>query len=88
VTGLGYTLPAAVAGDGRGDPRARRVPHGGVPPGGLLDLDGDRVLFQILVDGWLTKLSAPIVIYDEHYTMGIGFPSTSLWRISCSVGRW
>jgi len=44
--------------------------------------------FQILVDGWLTKLSAPIVIDDEHYTMGIGFPSTSLWRISCSVGRW
>ena len=50
------------------------MPHGGVPPGGLLDLDGDRVLFQILVDGWLTKLSAPIVIYDEHHTMGIRFP--------------
>ena len=30
--------------------------------------------FQILVDGWLTKLSAPIVIYDERHTSGIRFP--------------
>lgn len=30
--------------------------------------------FQIPVDGWLTKLSAPIVIYDEDHTSGIRFP--------------
>ena len=30
--------------------------------------------FQLLVDGWLTKLSAPIVIYDDHQTTGIRFP--------------
>ncbi|WP_343571352.1 lycopene cyclase domain-containing protein [Mycobacterium sp.] len=30
--------------------------------------------FQILVDGWLTKLSAPIVIYDNRQTSGIRFP--------------
>jgi lycopene cyclase domain-containing protein len=30
--------------------------------------------FQILVDGWLTKLSAPIVIYDESHTAGMRFP--------------
>ena len=30
--------------------------------------------FQILVDGWLTKLSAPIVIYDDRHTSGIRFP--------------
>ena len=30
--------------------------------------------FQILVDGWLTKLSAPIVIYDDHHTSGLRFP--------------
>lgn len=30
--------------------------------------------FQILVDGWLTKLSAPIVIYSEPRTLGIRFP--------------
>jgi lycopene cyclase domain-containing protein len=30
--------------------------------------------FQIPVDGWLTKLSAPIVIYDEAHFSGIRFP--------------
>jgi lycopene cyclase domain-containing protein len=30
--------------------------------------------FQIPVDGWLTKLSAPIVIYNENHTIGIRFP--------------
>lgn len=31
-------------------------------------------LFQIPVDGWLTKLSAPIVIYSSHAYLGIRFP--------------
>ena len=30
--------------------------------------------FQIPVDGWLTKLSAPIVIYDDSQTSGLRFP--------------
>ncbi|MEI7544118.1 MAG: lycopene cyclase domain-containing protein [Mycobacteriaceae bacterium] len=30
--------------------------------------------FQIPVDGWLTKLSAPIVIYNERHTSGLRFP--------------
>jgi lycopene cyclase domain-containing protein len=30
--------------------------------------------FQIPVDGWLTKLSAPIVIYDERHIIGIRYP--------------
>lgn len=30
--------------------------------------------FQIPVDGWLTKLSAPVVIYDERQTSGLRFP--------------
>jgi lycopene cyclase domain-containing protein len=30
--------------------------------------------FQIVVDGWLTKLSAPIVVYDDRQTAGIRFP--------------
>jgi lycopene cyclase domain-containing protein len=30
--------------------------------------------FQILVDGWLTKLSAPIVVYDNRQIIGIRFP--------------
>lgn len=30
--------------------------------------------FQILVDGWLTKLSAPIVRYNAHEFSGVRFP--------------
>ena len=30
--------------------------------------------FQVLSDGWLTKLSAPIVIYDRSEFSGIRFP--------------
>ena len=30
--------------------------------------------FQILADGWLTKLSAPIVLYDDQHTTGVKFP--------------
>ncbi len=32
------------------------------------------VFFQIWVDGWLTKLSAPIVIYAPEQFAGIRFP--------------
>ncbi|MBV7701351.1 lycopene cyclase domain-containing protein [Nocardia nova] len=30
--------------------------------------------FQIPVDGWLTKLSAPIVLYNPDHILGIRFP--------------
>ncbi len=30
--------------------------------------------FQIPVDGWLTKLSAPIVLYDDDHLSGVRFP--------------
>ncbi len=30
--------------------------------------------FQIPVDGWLTKLSAPIVLYNEQHSSGVRFP--------------
>lgn len=30
--------------------------------------------FQVLVDGWLTKLSAPIVRYDDRYFLGVRAP--------------
>jgi lycopene cyclase domain-containing protein len=30
--------------------------------------------FQIPVDGWLTKLSAPIVLYNDKHISGIRFP--------------
>ena len=30
--------------------------------------------FQVLVDGWLTKLSAPIVLYAEEEFLGVRIP--------------
>ena len=30
--------------------------------------------FHVLVDGWLTKLSAPIVIYDDEEIAGLRIP--------------
>ncbi len=31
-------------------------------------------VFHVLVDGWLTKLSAPIVIYDDEEITGLRIP--------------
>lgn len=30
--------------------------------------------FMVLSDGWLTKLSAPIVLYDDAQTLGVRAP--------------
>jgi lycopene cyclase domain-containing protein len=30
--------------------------------------------FQVLVDGWLTKLSAPIVLYAPEHHLGLRWP--------------
>ena len=32
------------------------------------------LFFMVLTDGWLTKLSDPIVLYDESQTTGLRFP--------------
>lgn len=32
------------------------------------------VFFQCLVDGWLTKLSAPVVLYDGRQILGVRVP--------------
>ena len=32
------------------------------------------VFFMVLTNGWLTKLSAPIVLYDRDHNSGIRFP--------------
>jgi lycopene cyclase domain-containing protein len=74
VTGLGYTLPAVVG----------MVAVIGLELGvlrtGLLRKPAYWISmvivlgFQTLVDGWLTKLAAPIVSYDEHHTTGLRFP--------------
>ena len=43
---------------------------------------------MIPVDGWLTKLSAPIVIYDDSHTSGVRFPFDIPSRTSCSASPW
>jgi lycopene cyclase domain-containing protein len=74
VTGLGYTLPAVLAAI------AVCVLEFFVLRTGLFRRPAYWIsmaivfAFQIPVDGWLTKLSAPIVIYDEGHTSGIRFP--------------
>ena len=70
MTGLGYTLPAvlaviAVCG-------LELLLRTGLFRRPAYWLSMLIVLgFQIPVDGWLTKLSAPIVLYDEQHTSGV-----------------
>lgn len=74
MTGLGYTLPAVIA------VVAVIVLELAVLRTGLFRKPAYWISmvivlgFQVAVDGWLTKLSAPIVMYDERHTSGIRFP--------------
>ena len=74
MTGLGYTLPAVVS------VLVVCVLEWKVLRTGLFRKPAYWISmvivlgFQVPVDGWLTKLSAPIVIYDEKHTSGIRFP--------------
>ncbi|MDQ0381584.1 lycopene cyclase domain-containing protein [Amycolatopsis thermophila] len=74
MTGLGYTLPAVLA------VVAVCVWELAVLRTGLFRKPAYWISmaivvgFQIPVDGWLTKLSAPIVIYAPEHTSGLRFP--------------
>lgn len=74
MSGLGYTLPAVLS------VVAVCVLEWKVLRTGLFRKPAYWVSmvivigFQVLVDGWLTKLSAPIVIYNEAHTSGLRFP--------------
>jgi lycopene cyclase domain-containing protein len=74
MSGLGYTLPAVLA------VVAVCVVELAVLRTGLFRRPAYWISmvivtgFQIPVDGWLTKLSAPIVLYDDRQTTGIRFP--------------
>jgi lycopene cyclase domain-containing protein len=74
MSGLGYTVPAIVAALAVG------VLEFTVLRTGLFRRPAYWLSmlivigFQIVVDGWLTKLSAPIVVYDNRQTSGIRFP--------------
>jgi lycopene cyclase domain-containing protein len=74
MSGLGYTLPAVIS------MVAVCVLELAVLQTGLFRKPAYWISmaivlgFQVPVDGWLTKLSAPIVIYNEKHTSGIRFP--------------
>ena len=74
MTGLGYTLPALIS------VVVVCVLELAVLRTGLFRKPAYWISmvivlgFQVLVDGWLTKLSAPIVMYNEKHTSGIRFP--------------
>jgi lycopene cyclase domain-containing protein len=74
VIGLGYTLPALIS-VAVVCVLELAVLHTGLFRTRAYWLSMAIVFgFQILIDGWLTKLSAPIVIYTEQHTSGIRFP--------------
>ncbi|MFE9788985.1 lycopene cyclase domain-containing protein [Nocardia salmonicida] len=74
MTGLGYTLPALVAVVLVGGWELAFLRTGLFRrPGYWLSMI-IVLSFQILVDGWLTKLTAPLVLYDSDHITGIRFP--------------
>lgn len=73
MTGLGYTLPAVIA--VLGVCAVELVLHTGLFRRLAYWWSMVIVLgFQVPVDGWLTKRSAPVVVYDEQHTSGLRFP--------------
>ena len=74
MTGLGYTVPAVVAVLVVCALEFALL-HTGLFRRPAYWLSMVIVLgFQVPVDGWLTKRSAPIVIYNERQTSGVRFP--------------
>ncbi len=74
MTGLGYTVPA-VAAVLAVCAMELAVLHTGLFRRPAYWLSMLIILgFQIPVDGWLTKLSSPIVSYDPRQITGLRFP--------------
>ena len=74
MTGLGYTVPAIVA-VATVCALELALLHTGLLRRPAYWLSMVIVLgFQVPVDGWLTKRSAPIVIYNERQSSGVRFP--------------
>jgi lycopene cyclase domain-containing protein len=74
MTGLGYTAPAAVA-VFLVCAMELAVLRTGLFRRAAYWLSMLIVLgFQVPVDGWLTKRSAPIVVYDDRQSTGLRFP--------------
>ncbi|TGD90752.1 lycopene cyclase domain-containing protein [Mycolicibacterium sp. CH28] len=74
MTGLGYTLPAAVSVVVVVVLELLVLRTGLFRKAEYWISMGIVLAFQVIVDGWLTKLSAPIVIYNEQHSTGLRFP--------------
>jgi lycopene cyclase domain-containing protein len=74
MSGLGYTVPAVIAALAVGALEVTILRTGLFRRSAYWLSMLIVIGFQILVDGWLTKLSAPIVMYDNRQTSGIRFP--------------
>ena len=74
VIGLGYTLPAIISVIAVCLLEVKVLRTGLFRQLGYWLTMAIVLGFQILIDGWLTKLSAPIVLYNEKHTSGVRFP--------------
>src|ERR1700722_16925621 len=74
MSGLGYTVPAVIAALAVGALEVTILRTGLFWRSAYWLSMLIVIGFQILVDGWLSKLSAPIVMYDNRQTSGIRFP--------------
>ncbi|MFD4251538.1 lycopene cyclase domain-containing protein [Amycolatopsis thermoflava] len=74
MTGLGYTLPAVLAVIAVCAWELTYLRTGLFRKPAYWISMAIVVGFQIPVDGWLTKLSAPIVLYAPEHTSGLRFP--------------
>ncbi|MEU0511826.1 lycopene cyclase domain-containing protein [Amycolatopsis sp. NPDC006125] len=74
MTGLGYTLPAVLAVIAVCAWELLHLRTGLFRKPAYWISMAIVVGFQIPVDGWLTKLCAPIVLYAPEHTSGLRFP--------------
>ena len=74
MIGLGYTLPAIIAVIAVCWLELKVLRTGLFGKLGYWLTMAIVLGFQILIDGWLTKLSAPIVLYNQMHTSGVRFP--------------
>src|ERR1700691_5935640 len=74
MSGLGYTVPAVLAVLAVGVLESTALRTGVFRRAASWVSVVIVIGFQILVDGWLTNRSAPVVVYDDRQTTGIRFP--------------
>ncbi|WP_007027806.1 lycopene cyclase domain-containing protein [Saccharomonospora iraqiensis] len=74
MTGLGYTLPAVLSVAAVVAAERRWLRTGLFRRPSYWVSLGIVFAFQVPVDGWLTRLQAPIVRYDPAHHLGVRFP--------------